>query len=112
MRTEDRPNGFRHVLWQNETGPELCSTRRVLEASPLYLAYLEPELTRVALVLADPRGENWRTGVLVYALDCEHTVSQLELLLEVLGLAKAKGFITHARAAEAEARLWRRRDTQ
>ena len=112
MRTEDRPNGFWYVIWQNEAGPELCGARRVLGAIPLYLAFLESELTRVAAVLADPRGENWRTGVLVYALDCEQTVSQLELLLEAVGLAKAKGLITQAQVAEAEARLWRRRSTQ
>jgi len=112
MRTEGQHDGFQHMIWQDEPGPELCSKRRVLGAIPLYLAYLCPELTRVAIVLADPRGEDWRTGVLVCLPDSEQTVSQLELLLEALSIAQAKGFITGAQATEAEAQLWRRRNLQ
>jgi hypothetical protein len=112
MRIQDQPNGFRHIIWQQEPGPELCSKRRVLGALPLYLAFLDPELTRAAIVLADPRGEDWRTGVLVCLPDSEQTVSQLELLLEALSIAQAKGFITGAQATEAEAQLWRRRNLQ
>ena len=107
MRTEGQHDGFQHMIWQDEPGPELCSKRRVLGAIPLYLAYLCPELTRVAIVLADPRGEDGRTGVLVCVPDSEQTVSPLELLLEAVGLAKVKGFITPTQASAAEAQLWR-----
>lgn len=82
----------------------------MLRAIPFHLAFFEQELTWLAVVLADPRGDKWRIGVLVYVSDSEQTVLQVGLLLEVIELAKVKGFITAAQARAAGAQLWHRKN--